>query len=66
MWYVTGDIRADLNDNGVVDFFDISAFQGIFRPGFCVVGGGAPPATGGRPHPNGTDASDSNPPTRPI
>gem|GEM_PF-2271263 len=65
-WYLAGDLRADLNDNGRVDFFDVSSFQGIFRPGFCVIGGGAPDATGGRPRPGGSDASDSNPPTRPI
>ncbi len=65
-WYFAGDIRADLNDNGILDFFDISAYRAIFQPGFCTVGGGAPPFTGGRPRPGSNDAGDTNPPTRPI
>jgi subtilase family protein len=65
-WYFAGDIRADLNDNGIIDFFDISAYRAIFQPGFCTVGGGAPPFTGGRPRPGSNDAGDTNPPTRPI
>ncbi|MFK7759988.1 MAG: GC-type dockerin domain-anchored protein [Phycisphaerales bacterium] len=65
LWYTTGDIRADLNDNGVVDFFDISAFLAIFQPGVCTTPGTGPATPGGRPL-GGQDASDSNPPTRPI
>jgi hypothetical protein len=65
-WYFSGDARADFNDNGILDFFDISAFRAIFQPGFCTIGGGAPPFTGGRPRPGSNNAGDTNPPTRPI
>ena len=65
-WYLSGDVRADMNNNGNIDFFDIGSYLAIFQPGFCTIGGGAPPNVGGRPSPNGGDPSDSNPPTRPI
>jgi len=65
-WWIAGDARADMNDNGLIDFFDISSFRAIFQPGFCTIGGGAPPHVGGRPQPGGSDPSDSNPPSRPI
>ncbi len=65
-WYFAGDARADLNNNGIIDFFDISAYRAIFQPGFCTIGGGAPPFTGGRPRPGSNNAGDTNPPTRPI
>ncbi len=61
-WFNAGDFRADLSGDGSVDFADIQAYLGMFRPGFC----NSDSNIGGRPVPGTRDASDSNPPTRPL
>lgn len=64
-WYQANDARADIDANGLINFQDITAYRGIFVPGFCTTAD-SPPFQGGRPRPGGTDFGDSNPPTRPI
>lgn len=34
-WYTAGDLRADVNSDGTLDYLDIVAFRGMWRPGFC-------------------------------
>lgn len=59
-WYSTGDLQADFNNNGEIDFNDIYAFLAVWRPGFC----GVSTLPGARPTP-GT-VSDTGPVIRPI
>ncbi len=64
-WYQLGDFRADMNFDGTIDFGDIIAFRGIFTPGPCNTGSDGN-LIGGRPRPDTTNGSDTNPTTRPI
>lgn len=64
-WYQTGDMRADMDQNGRLDFADVIAFRALFTPGECRTAD-SPPLQGGRPRPGTDDASDTNPPTHPI
>ena len=60
-WYLNGDLRADVNGDGELNFADVIAYRSIWIPGFCN-GSGLP---GGRPL-GPTNPGPDNPIVRPI
>ncbi|MCA9303819.1 MAG: S8 family serine peptidase [Phycisphaerales bacterium] len=58
-WYISGNILADINGDGSVNYNDINSFRAIWIPGFCNESG----LTGGRP--SGIN-NNSDPIIRPI
>ena len=62
-WYLELNPLADLDEDGDVDFWDLSTYRGIWIPGFCNLNS---PFVGGRPGPGTNVGGDNDPTVRPI